>query len=156
MTSTQIPTPSHRALYDADFIQWIDNVAERLRQGRFDQLDIENLIEEVERLGRSEKNALKSNLSILLMHLLKWQYQADKRSNRWIRTIDEHRYHIQLSLESSPSLKNDYLDSIETSYASARKKAARETRLAISTFPVACPYTAEQILDDDFPQIERN
>ena len=154
MTSTQIPTPSHHALYDADFIQWIDNAAERLRQGRFDQLDIENLIDEVESLGRSEKNALKSNLSIVLMHLLKWQYQADKHSNRWIRTIDEHRYRIQLSLESSPSLKNDYLDSIETSYASARKKAARETRLEISTFPVACPYTATQILDDDFPKIE--
>ncbi|MGK7875663.1 MAG: DUF29 domain-containing protein [Xenococcaceae cyanobacterium] len=154
MTSTQIQTTSHQSLYDLDFIQWLDQAAELLEQGRFDELDLENLIEEVESLGRSEKNALKSNLSILLMHLLKWQYQADKRSNSWIRTIDEHRYRIQLSLESSPSLKNYYIEALDQSYASARKKAARETCLDISTFPTECPYTAEQVLDDDFPNVE--
>lgn len=155
MTSTPLQTRSHQSLYDTDFIEWIDRAAVLLQQGRLDELDIENLIEEVESLGRSEKNALKSNLSVLLMHLLKWHYQTNKRSSSWIRTIDEHRYRIQLALQSSPSLKNYYIDALEQSYASARKKAARETQLDINTFPVTCPYTAEQILNDDFPAIER-
>ena len=152
MTSTQIPAPStsHQQLYDADFLEWVDQTAELLKQGRFDELDIENLIEEVETLGRSERNALKSNLSVLLMHLLKWQYQPSKRTDSWKSTIFEHRDRIQLSLESSPSLKNYYMETLKKRYAVARKKAALETELDISTFPVECSYTADQVIDDEF------
>ncbi|MGB7416509.1 MAG: DUF29 domain-containing protein [Thermosynechococcaceae cyanobacterium] len=156
MDSTQIRTTPHQQLYEVDFVEWINQAAELLRQEKLSELDIENLIEEVESLGRSEKNALKSNLSILLMHLLKWHYQADKRSSSWIRTIDEHRERIRLSLESSPSLKTLYLEVIEQRYAVARKQAARETRLNISTFPTECPYTAEQVLDDEFPSMSED
>ena len=156
MSSTQIRTTSHQQMYEVDFVEWIDQATELLRQGKFSELDIENLIEEVESLGRSEKNALKSNLSILLMHLLKWHYQADKRSSSWIRTIDEHRERIRLALESSPSLKNLYMDVFDQRYAVARKQAARETRLDISTFPAECPYTAEQVLDDEFPPVSED
>jgi len=143
-------------MYEVDFVEWIDQATELLRQGKFSELDIENLIEEVESLGRSEKNALKSNLSVLLMHLLKWHYQADKRSSSWIRTIDEHRERIRLALESSPSLKNLYMEVFDQRYAVARKQAARETRLDISTLPAECPYTAEQILDDEFPPVSED
>ena len=152
MPRTQRPAPTtpHQQLYDADFMQWIDRAAQLLKQGKFNELDLENLIEEVESLGRSEKNALKSNLSVLLMHLLKWQYQPSKRTNRWQSTILEHRDRIQLSLESSPSLKNDYLDALAQRYAVARKRAALETGLDISTFPEMCPYGTQQILDEEF------
>jgi hypothetical protein len=150
MTRTQIPVPSHQQMYDIDFMQWIDRAAELLKQGNFSQLDIENLIEEVESLGRSEKNALKSNLSVLLMHLLKWQYQPFRRTSSWKLTIIEHRDRIQLVLDSSPSLKQFYRSALNQRYEVARKQAALETGLDISTFPAECPYTAEQVLDDEF------
>lgn len=137
-------------MYDTDFIRWIEQAATLLEQGQFDKLDIENLIDEVESLGRSEKNALKSNLSVLLMHLLKWQYQPDKRTGSWKSSIIEHRDRIQLSLEDSPSLNNDYREAFEKRYQVARKKAASETNSDIDRFPAACPYTVEQTLDEDF------
>ncbi len=154
MTSTQAHATSHQQMYDTDFVEWVDQAAALLKQGKFEALDLENLIEEVESLGRSEKNALKSNLSVLFMHLLKWHYQADKRSSSWIQTIDEHRERIRLSLESSPSLKTFYTGVFEQRYAVARKQAARETRLDPDVFPTQCPYTTEQVLDDEFPVIE--
>ena len=146
MTSIQIPGTA----YDTDFMQWIDRTAELLRERKFDQLDIENLIEEVESLGRREKNALKSNLRILLIHLLKWQYQSHKRTSSWISTIAEHRNRIQDSLEDSPRLKNYCQEVFQKSYIAARKQASRETGLDIDTFPVVCPYTVNQVLDSDF------
>lgn len=159
MTSTQLPSAersgeggclSHQQIYETDFVEWINKTAELLKQGKFSELDIENLIEEVESLGRSEKNALKSNLSILLMHLLKWQYQPSKRTDSWLSTIIEHRDRLQLSLESSPSLRNYYIGVFEQRYAVAKKKAVIETGLEINIFPIECPYSVEQVLDDKY------
>lgn len=77
MTSTQILTTTHQQLYETDFVEWVDQAAELLKQGRFDELDLENLIDEVETLGRSEKRALESNLRVVILHLLKWEHQPD-------------------------------------------------------------------------------
>ena len=159
MTSTQLSSSgksgecdrtSHQLLYEADFVEWIDKAAKLLKQGKFSELDIENLIEEVESLGRSEKNALRSNLRVLLMHLLKWQYQPNKRSSSWRGTIIEHRIRIQDILEDSPSLKNFYPQIFDKTYQQACKKAAEETGLSLGTFPVECPYTLKQVLDVEF------
>lgn len=159
MTSTQLPSSaksgerdhlSNESLYETDFVEWIDKTAELLKQGKFSELDLENLIEEVESLGRHEKNALRSNLRILLMHLLKWQYQPSKRSNSWRGTIIEHRIRIQDTLEDSPSLKNFYPQIFDKTYQQARKKAAEETGLPLETFPMEYPYTLEQMLDAEF------
>lgn len=150
MTSAQTAKTSHKGLYETDFIQWVDRAAELLRREDFDELDIQNLIDEVETLGRSEKNSLKSNLRVLLMHLLKWQYQPEKRSSSWRQTILEHRDRLQLSLEDSPSLRNYLLDVLQGRYEKARKFAAVETSLIVDIFPEECPYTIEQILDDGF------
>ncbi|MEM9136799.1 MAG: DUF29 domain-containing protein [Cyanobacteria bacterium P01_F01_bin.42] len=150
MTSPQILTTIHDQLYDTDFVQWVDKAAELLKEGRFDELDIANLVEEVESLGRHDKNALKSNLRVLLMHLLKWQYQPDRRSNSWRGTIIEHRLRIQDTFEDSPSLRNFYTKIFEQTYQQARKKAAGETGQDISTFPTTCSYTTEQLIDDEF------
>ena len=152
MTGTQIPVPtkSHQQLYDTDFLEWVNHTAELLKQGRFDELDIENLIEEVETLGRSQKSAVRSNLRVLLMHLLKWQYQSSKRSGSWKGSISEHRQRIQDDFDDSPSLRNFYLQVFDQTYKRARKLAADETGLDISTFPNECPYPAEQVLDDEF------
>ena len=152
VTSTQIPTPttSHQQLYDADFVQWIEQAIQLLRQGRFDELDLENLIEEVEDLGRSQKQALKSNLRVLLMHLLKWQYQPSMRTGNWKGSIRGHRQRIQDAFEDSPSLRNFCTQIFEKVYQQVRSQAADETGLPLKTFPIDCPYTVEQVLAPEF------
>ncbi|PZD73091.1 hypothetical protein C1752_02832 [Acaryochloris thomasi RCC1774] len=154
MTGTQISTTAHQQIYETDFVEWVDRAAELLKQGNFSELDIEHLVEEVEDLGRSQRQALKSNLRILLIHLLKWQYQSDKRSSSWISTVNEHRDRIYDLLEDSPSLRNRLLEDFAKTYTQARKRAASETGLDISKFPAECLYAPEQVLDDEYwPEI---
>jgi hypothetical protein len=147
-------------LYDKDFLAWIEATAQLLKQGKLSELDIENLIEEVEDLAKSEKRQLKNRLRVLLMHLLKWQHQPDFRSypetdNNWIqsswsRTIIEQRDSIKDLLSDSPSLYNYLSENLAESYSKARSNAARETHLEISVFPKDCPYTESEILNEEF------
>ena len=152
MTSTQIPAPtaSHQQLYDADFVQWIDQATQLLRQGRFDELDIENLIEEVEDLGKRDRRALCSDLKIVVLHLLKWQFQPEQRSGSWRGSIREHRQRIERILKDSPSLRGYLEQEYRDCYAQARPLAADETGLALNMFPSNCPYTTAQMLDHEF------
>ena len=137
-------------LYDTDFYQWTQTMALALIQGRWQDLDIDNLVEEIESLGRSEKRALKSRLEGLLMHLLKWTYQPEQRSNSWRATITEQRLRIQDLLAESPRLK-PYLQTEQARcYANARKLAAAETGLALTAFAEICPYPLSTILTDGF------
>ena len=140
----------HPILYDTDFYQWTQAMTQALKQGHWSDLDIENLVEEVENLGRSEKRALKSRLEVLLMHLLKWAYQPEQRSNSWRATITEQRIRIQDLLADSPSLK-PYLQAEQARcYANARTLAAAETGLALTTFPEICPYPLSTVLTEGF------
>ncbi len=136
-------------LYDQDFSLWIETTVEQLKQKQLDNLDWENLIEEIESLGKSEKNALKSNLRILLMHLLKWQYQPNKRSSSGIYTIVEHNIRIKEAFDDSPSLKSYFTNILDSCYQNARKLAAKEAGLDITVFPVDCPFSEEDILNSD-------
>lgn len=139
-----------RNLYDQDFNLWLEQTIQSLREGKLLEIDYDNLIEELESIGRSEKNALKSNLRILLMHLLKYKYQPEKRTNSWRYTITEHRQRIRDSLETSPSLK-PFLDAVfEKCYLDASKLASDETGLSIEAFPQACPFTCEDVLNLDY------
>ncbi|MFN6516634.1 MAG: DUF29 domain-containing protein [Nostoc sp. CreGUA01] len=137
-------------LYERDFYLWIQTTTELLKQKNFTQLDLENLIEEIETMGRSEKKALRSNLEVVLMHLLKYQYQAEKRSGSWRATIREHRKRLKEALLESPSLKPYFDEVFGECYDHARLLAADETELPIATFPEQCPLTPEQVLDPDF------
>jgi predicted DNA-binding ribbon-helix-helix protein len=96
------------SLYKQDYYLWIEQTIELLQEQKFNEIDLSNLIEEIKDMGKSEKRAITSNLRILLMHLLKYQYQAEKRSNSWLFTIVEHRQRIQELLETSPSLKSSF------------------------------------------------
>lgn len=152
MTASQpSPSPSDLAtLYDSDYLRWLAKTAEQLRNGQFDQVDVLNLAEELDDMGRSEKRAVESNLEVLLRHLLKYQYQSDRRSNSWRFTILEHRDRIAKAFRDSPSLR-PYLVSIYADcYATARKKAAVETGLPLETFPGQVQFTLESVLDPDF------
>lgn len=151
--TAQLPEPqitSGSDLYEQDFYLWIQTTAELLKQKNFTQLDLENLIEEIETMGRSEKKALRSNLEVVLMHLLKYKYQAEKRSGSWRATIREHRKRLKQALEESPSLKPYFDEVLGECYDHARLLAADETELAVATFSEQCPFIPEQILNPDF------
>ncbi len=137
-------------LYDRDFYLWIQTTSKLLRDGKFHELDIDNLVEEIDSMGRSEKHALTSNLRVLLAHLLKYKYQPEKRTNSWRYTIYEHRDRLQIVLEDSPSL-NRYLEEVfEKCYQKARKSASIETGLNRDRFPVTSPFSLEETLDTDY------
>ena len=145
-----LDTQNLKSLYDRDFMNWVETTAQLLKEQKFAALDLENLIEEIEGMGRSNKSALRSNLIVVLMHLLKWQYQVDKRSNSWKFTIREHRRRLDEDFEDSPSLKVYCLEILAQCYQNARNLAADETGLNLRIFPVESPFSIEQVLDSEF------
>jgi|ERR1700735_5061991 hypothetical protein len=142
--------PRNSVAYDDDFFAWTQEQARLLRTGDFSQIDIENVAEELESMGRSDKREIDSRLEILLMHLLKWKVQVRMRSPGWAGTIREQRRRIQKLLRESPSLGPVVGQMIPEAYVEGREKAAGETGLAESVFPADCPFTSEQILSEDF------
>lgn len=139
-----------QTLYEKDYLQWIQTTLEKIRSGDYVNVDWENLIEEIEDMGRSERKTLKSNLIVVFLHLLKWQFQPEMRSGSWEGSIIEHRRRIRESIDDSPSLQN-YLESIFFDcYLQAVKQAKAETRLPLETFPQQCPYDLEQVVSDEF------
>jgi hypothetical protein len=143
-------TQAISTLYEADFVQWTARTAQLLRDRQFNELDLDHIIEEIEDLGRRERQAFYSNLKVILLHLLKWQFQSSKRTNSWRATIREHRQRVQLQLNDSPSLKPYLSQSLEDCYANAKDLAADETGLPLNSFPEICPYGIVLILDPNF------
>jgi hypothetical protein len=137
-------------LYHTDYASWVDQTVELLRTGKLHEIDLTHLIEEVEDLGKSQKQALKSNLRVVLMHFLKWQYQPENQSNSWRATLREHRNRLLDILEDSPSLQNFLMTHLEQCYRQARLQAADETGLSVEVFPTQSPYTMEKILNEAF------
>ena len=137
-------------LYDTDYFQWIEETLTKLKASKFSEVDWENLIEEIEDMGRSEKRAIYSNLKILLLHLLKYRYQQEKRSKSWRSSIREHRQRLHRAFKESPSLKRYFESIIDESYEDARGLASDETGLNIDKFPEQCSFSIEEILDMDF------
>lgn len=138
------------SLYETDFHLWIQHTIKHLQHGEFNALDINNLIEELESMGRSDKREIKTRFIVLIMHLLKWKYQSKKRSRSWTATINEQRRQIEAVLEDSPSLIPYFQDNLKDWYSIARRDAAKETKLSDSAFPLNCPFSWEQILDPDY------
>lgn len=144
---------SAKPTYEGDFVRWLDHQAELLRQGRVGELDLENLAEEVESIGRSDKREVYNRLTVLIAHLLKYQFQPNKRTRSWLATISEQRRRLRLVLADSPSLEKTYIPGeLEAIYRDARRKAATETQLSPSAFPETNPYSLEQVLDEFFPE----
>ncbi|MDZ8083030.1 MAG: DUF29 domain-containing protein [Nostoc sp. DcaGUA01] len=141
-------SPNTKNLYDKDFYLWTQAVVQQLKEHKFDEIDIDNLIEEVETMGRSEKRELKSRLVVLLMHLIKWQYQPEKRSESWRSTITEQRICIEALLEDSPSLQPLIAEVFEDCYQKARLKASNETGIKLNFFPQESPFTLEETLNN--------
>lgn len=142
-----------RILYEQDFYLWLEKTANLLKEERFEELDLTNLVEEIESMGRSEKRELKSRLKLIITHLLKWQYQPQMRAfygNSWVSTIVTQRSDLQLLIKDSPSLKNLLEETCKECYQIARRDAAKETGLSEEVFPVDCPFELADILDADY------
>ena len=137
--------------YEKDIIVWATEQAALLRAGKLSALDIEHIAEEIEDVGKSEKRALSSRMAVLLSHLLKWEYQADRRSKSWTGTIDDQRKRIALALKATPSLRASLTDEdwLEEAWLDARSQARIETGL--DNFPESCPWTMDQILSTTWP-----
>lgn len=150
MEKPQTAQPGGRALYEQDFHAWIGEQVGALRSGQTHRLDIENLAEEIEDMGRSQRRAVKSALIIILSHLLKYRSQPNRRTNSWRATIREHRRRVRDELADSPSLRPYSERVLADCYQDAREAAADESGLPVMTFPAACPFALEQALDRKF------
>jgi hypothetical protein len=137
-------------LYERDLCLWLEQQAALLREGRFDELDLDNLIEEIEAMARRDQKAVKNNLVVLLSHLLKHQFQPEQRSSSWRGSIVEHRQRLQDDFEESPSLRPHAAAIFSRAYTDARERASAETSLPLHTFPGSSPYTLDQTLDPKF------
>jgi Domain of unknown function DUF29 len=139
-----------RSLYERDFCLWVEEQARLLREGRLDQLDLANLVEEIEDLSIGEKKAVESNLVVVLKHLLKHRFQPGRRSRSWLSSIAEHRRRLRNDLKTSPSLRPYARERFEQCYQDSRRQALIETGLEPDTLPVAPPWSLEQTLDPEF------
>lgn len=136
--------------YDSDFYAWANEQAALLRAGKFSEADIENIAEEIESMGKTEKRELLSRLSVLLLHLLKWRFQPEKRTKSREATIKVQRDLLVIHLADNPSLKPLTPETLKRAYRHAVTEAAGETDLAAATFPNVCPWTFEQTMAEDF------
>ena len=145
-------------LYEQDFFAWTKQQVNLLKEGRLRELDLPNLIEELEDMGRSNYRELESRLIVLVAHLLKWEYQWNQLQSQWKEfegkswrnTIIEQRIQLSGLLEERPSLQNFFLERLKRAYPQAIKLIIKETDLLSTEFPAECPYSIDQLLDEDF------
>ena len=138
--------------YESDVVAWANEQAQLIRAGRFDQLDVAHIAEEIEDVGKGEQRELANRMAILLMHLLKWEFQPSHRSNSWTSTVREQRRSIARRLIKTPSLQNslsdgDWLDDV---WLDARSAATRDTGIEFDSLPAMCPWDMKQVLQNDW------
>jgi len=138
-------------LYETDFYAWTLEQSKLLQVGDFKGLDVVNLVEEIESLGKQQRQELRNRLGVLIGHLLKWDYQPDKRSKSWRVTIQIQRREIQDILEDNPSLKPYLPEAIAKGHRAGLDLVALETTLDYQDLPEDPIYTIEQLLSPDFP-----
>jgi len=136
--------------YEEDFYAWTQEQAALLKAGRLDGVDTDHLIEELEAMGARERRELTNRLVVLLVHLLKWRYQPERRGNSWRLTIEVQRMDVAGLLEDNPSLKSVIDACFYKAYKKAILLAARETGFSKPTFPPMPPFTLAEALAADF------
>ena len=142
----QIGAGRNVSAYEADYGAWVAAQATLLKDGRFGELDLGNLVDEVESLGRSDFHRFESAIKIVLLHLLKWDVQTDHRTRSWAASIEAHREQVLRELSDSPSYKARIDEAIERAYRRAHLKAHKETKLPFRAFPDVCPYSWDDIV----------
>jgi hypothetical protein len=139
-----------RADYMRDFYTWLMEQARAVREGRWGAVDRENLAEEIESLGREQFNKLESALRVLLLHILKWDHQPERRGRSWALSIREQRLEVDDVLADNPGLKPRIAEAMTRAYRKARVQAAKETGLDEAQFAETCPYSFDDITSRAF------
>ncbi|MDP2431733.1 MAG: DUF29 domain-containing protein [Pseudomonadota bacterium] len=136
--------------YETDVVAWANEQAGLIRARQFALLDLEHIAEEIEDVGKSEQRELANRMAVLLVHLLKWQYQPDRRGSSWARTIKEQRKRVLIRLEETPSLSGKLNDVKWWAdvWSDAVAQAISET--GVDTFPDECPWAAEEVIEPDW------
>lgn len=137
--------------HDRDFFKWTRNQMKFLKEKEFTKLDIDNLIEEIESLGNSERNAIESYMIVLFIHLLKMEFQPAMRCNSWENSIENAKFRIKRLVKKNPSLNKEVSEVIPDAYYSAKLQASSETGLDKKTFPEECPWTSDKL----FPELNK-
>ena|SRR5687768_18033668 len=143
-------SPAPGSLYDRDLHAWADEQVRLLRAGRFDEIDAENIAEEISDVGSEQYDKLESALRVLLTHMLKWDYQPERRSRSWEATIAVQRNHVLRQLRKNASLQSRIGEAVDDSYSDARRLASGETDMDLRHFPEECPYDWDEILNRPF------
>lgn len=159
-----LPGRWNRPHPDADFAAWIGQQVEALKAGRFDQLDIDQLADEVESLAKRDFKKLRSALRVILHHMLKWDYQPERRGQSWRQSINDARERVWGELASSPSFRPRVAEAVEEAFPLARLKARAETGVfKLEREPAICPYSWDEIMfrphelqTDQVPQDEND
>lgn len=144
------PAAEPDSSYEADFYSWAMEQAKRIREGAYETLDRENIAEEIESLGREQFGKLRSAFRVLLMHMLKWDYQPERRTRSWVKSIVTQRINVADVLDDNPSLKSRLDEALAAAYRAARKEAAAETGFPIASLPEAIPYSLDDIMERSF------
>jgi hypothetical protein len=147
---TLAPDAPTRADYARDVTTWSQEQARAIREGRWDDIDRENVAEEIESVGRTEFNSLARLLRVLVLHLLKWDHQPERRSRSWVLSIEAQRNDLEDVLADNPGLRPRIDEAIARAYRRARIEAAQETGLERTAFPEKCPYSFEDITSRRF------
>jgi hypothetical protein len=147
--SSRPPATGH-CLYDSDLYGWSQDQAQLLREGRLGEIDAGNIAEEILDVGGAEYDKLESALRVLLMHMLKWDHQPERRSRSWENTIAIQRRQAERQLSKNPSLKARLEEAVVEAYSDARLEASSETDMDVDRFPETCPYSWEEIMGREF------
>jgi len=139
-----------RAAYDRDFYTWSQEQGRLVREGRWAEVDRENVAEEMESLGREQFNKLESAIRVILIHMLKWDHQPERRSRSWALSIATQRVHVEQILDDNPGLKPLIAEAVARAYRLARLESINETGLKKATFPDRCPYSFDDITSRAF------
>lgn len=142
--------PRNAPAYDQDFVAWLEDQAQHARRRETDALDLDNIAEELEGMARSDRREIRNRLTVLLLHLLKHEFQPRRRSRGWRATIAEQRQRIAAVIEDSPSLQSFPAAILDRCYTDAGSQAALETGLPTTAFPEHCPFSIEHVLDPDW------
>jgi|SRR6185369_17428670 len=143
-----------KTLYDTDFVEWTARTAQLVREGRFDEVDLANLAEEIEDLGKGDRSAVRSQLIRMLMHLVKQHIQPERSGSSWRTSIMDGRNEILTKLEDSPSLRHHLAENLQKIYQRAVRSELEETS-SNAEVPAKCPYTLDELLDGNLNALQK-